>query len=591
VVKFESLCEGEYKASVYAEGYADATVELEITNCEPLKIEITILSKDDKNNEDCCEGSFVAEVVDSETGVAIDNVVVKLWKDDKVIKDTKSKDGKATFNDLCEGYYVVTFHNNNYKETERDFTLDCDVEVALKLEMVKKESNTDDCKNKVKIIIKDKDGKAVNGTVILVSADGKRFSAQSKDGYVYFENMCVGTYMAGIDANGYESKQFEIAIKENSNETMTIEKKLEKKDGNPNEDKCTSNLKVITKDKDGKAIDAKVTITSKDGKTFTKNTKDGYVYFEELCGGEYTVTIEVDGFDKMEFKVNVKANTTGQSIEKTFGKNDNNEDCKNKVKIITKDKDGKAINGTVIVTSANGKKFTAQSKDGYVYFEDLCIGSYTVVIEAEGYEKMQFEISIRVNSQETMTIEKKLEKKDNNADNCTSNLKVITKGKDGKALDAKVTLTSKDGKSFTKNTKDGYIYFEDLCGGEYTVNIEADGYDKMEFKVNVKVNTTGQSIEKTLGKNDGDDNSKCKSSVKFVLTDNKNNAVDGKITMTSSDGKTKTVNTTRGYGIINGLCADDYTVVIEADGFEKVEMDLTVKTNQDTEVVTVNMKQ
>ena len=240
---------------------------------------------------------------------------------------------------------------------------------------------------------------------------------------------------------------------------------------------------------DGAVLNGAKIIIYKDGKAIADPVvKDGKAIASELCEGKYTIVIKAEGYEENEFNVELGCSQS-KDIEKemTKKKKEEEEDCCNSTfQIQLKDKDGKAVNGTVVLKKEGKENRDKNSENGYAKFEEVCKGKYTVVIESENHKRMEF--TYEIDCDKNIEISKTLENKENEEECCDAAIKVIVRDLENKAIqDAEIELWL-DGNIISegKSNDGGYYYANDLCKGKYTLVIKKDGYQAIETNWEIK---------------------------------------------------------------------------------------------------------
>ncbi|QNP90821.1 carboxypeptidase regulatory-like domain-containing protein [Corynebacterium lujinxingii] len=306
---------------------------------------------------------------------------------------------------------------------------------------------------------------------------------------------------------------------------------------------------------------ASVTLTGPDGTSRTVQAgSDGSIEVDGLRPGKYTVLIEADGYEPVEQSVKIGP---GESKHLNVpGLVAMPGSISGKVV----DESGHAVSGaTVTLTGPDGTPRTVQAgSDGSLNVDGLRPGEYTVRIEAPGYEPVEQTINIGPGESKHLNVPGLVAKPGSISG------KVVDES--GHAVSgATVTLTGPDGTPRTVQVgADGSLNVDGLRPGEYTVRIEAPGYEPVEQTINIgpgenkQLNVPG--LVAKPGSISGD-----------VIDDDGNPVAGATVTLTGPDGTPRTVQVGADGSLnVDGLRPGEYTVRIEAPGYEPVEQSVKV---------------
>jgi cytochrome c-type biogenesis protein CcmE len=434
--------------------------------------------------EDCCISTNIT--VKNKDGNPLKGVKIQLRKDMETLKKGISdKDGIVEFSGICEDEYEFRIVADGYEVLEKIENLEsCDETYEFSYTLNSKEEE-DCCESAFIFKPQNKDGEILNGTKVFIYKDGKVIQDPVvKDGKAVIDGLCEGKYVIVYKNENYEEK--EVAVELGCDEEKTLEHVLTKKN---DEECCDAILKFLVKDNKSKEYLKGASITLKlDGKTIFEERKtntDGYVIEDNLCKGEYTVIIKMDGYKTIETTWNIEK---CDDFQEHFSLVKEEEDCCESAFIFKpKNKDGEILNGTKVFIYKDGKVIQDPVvKDGKAVLDELCEGKYVIVYKNENYQEK--EVSVELGCDEEKTLEHVLSKKDD--DCCDAILKFFVKDNKSKEYlkDASVTLKL-DGKTIFDNRKtnaDGYVIEDNLCKGKYNVIIEMDGYKTIETTWNIE---------------------------------------------------------------------------------------------------------
>ncbi len=527
-----------------------------------------------EDKKDCC-GSIELSIKD-EDGNALKNVEVKVRQDMKVLKKGKSdENGKVKFEGLCLEEYELRLAIDGFKVIEEIVTIEnCDEIKTIDFKMISTQSEEDTCCDGVFIFKpKDKDGNILNGTKVYIYKDGKVIQDPVvENGKAVQDGLCEGKYTIVYKLEGYDNKEIQVEI--GCDEEKTLEHTLE----NKNLDCCEGKVKLTVKDKDGNVLkNAAVRLWKGSTKlTELKTDANGYVEFKELCeSNEYSISIFADGFEEYEFDFDVDCNK-----ELTFEKslNAKEECCDAILKFIVKDNSSKsAIEGAKITLKLNGKVIyekKATDNEGEYLAKELCKGKYTVIIEKEGYKTIETVWNVEKcdTFQEQFWME-------SDKDCCDGFVRLKVTDENGNLLKNKTVRLWK-GSSKLKEVKtndNGIVEFGDLCeGNDYSISIISEEHEDFEFGFDLGCNKE-LNFEKALKTK----SECCDAILKFIVKDGKSkSALEGaKITL-KLNGKVvyeKKATDNEGEFLAKELCKGKYTVIIEKDGYNRIETTWSVE--------------
>ncbi|MFP4369773.1 MAG: collagen binding domain-containing protein [Candidatus Kapaibacterium sp.] len=483
IVDFDNVCPDNYRMLIAAEGYNVLEKELSMGDCDTLRFTERLSPKAAKDT--CCGGILKILPKDAAGGEALNGALVKIWKNGKLKEKLEVKEGAAIFDGLCEGVYGFDIIKSGYKHFEFEVELGCnevkEIEKNLEKELCCGFINTKVTGEDSTQAIENAEIKLIKGNSIIEK------SLTGKSGLVQFSSICEGEYLLRIAKEGY--KVIEKEFKFNTDcDTLDLRIKLEKQAG----EDCCGVFIARVKDKDGspvKEAEVKLTLGEKKIKLYTN--ADGYVIFEELCPGKYGVRIFKNGYVLFEEGLNI---TDCDPLENSYKLEKKGDDCcEGKVYLLIKDKNGNKLRGGKIKLLKEGTLIAQENFDtSGVWFDELCKGKYSVGIIHEGYGQMEFTFELGCN--ETKEFVKKLEN-----DCCKGNIKVIVRDSltNLEIENAKVRIWEKDKMLDYAKTKGGVVLIDNICEGEYTMDIVHQDYKVPEFEVKIECDKTTE-IEKYL---------------------------------------------------------------------------------------------
>lgn len=354
---------------------------------------------------------------------------------------------------------------------------------------------------------------------------------------------------------------------------------------------CTSTYTFAVKDSaTGQALDgAQVKLRKGDAEPLIKSTENGGAHFTELCEGTYSVRIAKEGYKVQEFSIEIGCKTQGEAVRELVPLEDHSECCDGVIEIVAKNSHGEIIPGAKVRLWKGGEMIRQETMHDGVRWAELCEGNYGISIEAEGYEKMEFEFEQGCNSVrsfiKTMTA-------NNNHGECCEGILWLILNKDGSDMKiggATVKLW-KGGQIVKTGTtgENGMVKLEGICEGSYGVSIHREGYASKEFDGLVFGCNDSMELHKALVVNGGAEEC-CSGILKLRIKDSTNMVYLNGATVKIYKGNDliETVEShEEGWAIADGLCnKSTYTVVIMKDGFITKEAHFTYnecKTIQET---------
>ena len=345
--------------------------------------------------------------------------------------------------------------------------------------------NDNNCCGLLNITIKDENNEPIDMAKVKFFRERKntRISKSNELGVVNIENICEGTFGITIQKEGYKAKEEDIQIKDCNpvNISVTLISSLTP----PPDTCCKGKVNFYVKDKNAVFYKNALVKLKQSGvvKVDGKTNENGYVGFEALCEGKYSVLVSLDGFKTLETEVELKCDET---IEVTRVVEANNDCCEGNAEIVIKDKDGKKVPNALIKFKLNGvvKADGKTNSDGYIKLEDLCEGKYSVFVSVDGYKSTEFEFVVKCNL--TTEASKVIEK--NSTDCCNNFIDVTVKDKSsGDKIENATAYIYLNGNVIKelKTNKNGRIELGDRCKGNYKIKVMKVGYNTeyREFKL------------------------------------------------------------------------------------------------------------
>lgn len=581
---------GEFSFTVSGNDYKNFSLRVSFEGYQTLNYTVSEFLKDNQkpNNmklklnklqeqDDCC-GQLTITVKKFETDQVISGAKVKISKENKNFDILTTNDnGKVTWNKLCSGTYWVRISKDNFQVLEKEFIIEGDCDTLSFEYGIKPEENSNCCNNIAKFTINDAEGKGIKGARVLLRISGqvKYEGSANEDGKVVIDGICKGKYSVIIKYEGYVSQEVDLEF----NCEQTIEKtvKLDK----VAEKCCNNTFKILVKDsKTGNPIKESKVALWQEGKMvyYAYTNQEGYAEINNICQGKYGVSIIREGYTGIEWQVEFECEKV-LSFEKSITPKANT-DCCGIASFVVKDYNtGLPIkNAEVKVQTGNTYKILKTDENGFVKFTELCIGSYWVRVAYEGYQVMEEDFKIEsCEKQVEMTL--KIKPKEN-SDCCNNQIKFVVKDAEGNLLtNVQIKLVKGGSIITTLKTQNGLATTDkNICKGSYGVRIYLEGYDVIEYELNVDCN---QVIEqsKVLTKK----SICCEAWAKVFVFDNESKqALNGaKVKIWKGGQLLKTLTVENGYVKFTGLCEGEYGFDVVMEGYKSIEFGANIKCNQE----------
>jgi hypothetical protein len=563
-VEFDSLCDGNYWFRVYDSRFNVREIEISLDNCDSLTKNVILTEK-----SSCCNS--VKFTVYNPQEEKIENAEIKLRQNGNIIgvKFT-NENGIVEFDSLCDGEYDFRIYKEGFIVKEDDFGVDdCeDKEISVMLQSNEEE----DCCNEFELTVLDGEENAVeNAKVRLFKGEeliGTMYS--NSQGKVLFDSLCDGNYWSKIEKEGFLLKTIEFGVDncEKYSKTIILQ----------SENDCCNDIKIIVKDSENNRIEnVEVKLRNEGFQEIKYTNADGIVVFDSLCDGKYEARIYKEGYKVIEYLIRVedcesKIEDFVLEAEKC---------CNNILKVYPKDSEtGEIITGSKVRLWQNGEKIeVAVTGENAAIIDGICEGSYWVDIIAEGYEDIEFEVSF--DCDEVKEIVKELIADDGC---CDGSLKLFIKdAESGEYITSGYIKLWKNGEVIKEKeiNGDGFVYINELCEGEYGVDIFVEGYQHKEFTF-------------ALGCNENKEMTKeivpvlcCNNKAYFIPKDSESGEViNGAIVKLWKNGEVirqKTVE--NGSALMKEICKGNYVVSISAEGYETIEFELSFDCEETKEIV------
>ncbi len=531
------------------------------------------LQKISEEDDDCC-GQLRIKTVKKGTDMPLARAEVKLISGDKIIAIKSSgDDGFAIFDSLCSGKHFIRIALADYLVIEDYIVMgNCDT-ISAEFQM-KLKSDEDCCNNSAFFTIKDKDGTPLNQVNVLFRKSGavKYQDKSDSDGRVSIKEICKGEYSVLVELEGYKAQEFNIEFDCDMEKEKVIE--LQKNDS---DDCCNNKMKVLVKknDSDDLINGAKLILWQNGKMVYHSYSDDGFAVIDNICKGKYVAELVKEGFKGLEWTVEFECDKVLEFEKSMTEKAD--DPCCGKAVIVVKDYEtGELLNNVEVKITFNGThKIAKTDNEGKVVFEELCKGKHWIRVAANNYQVIEEDIYIESCDK---VVEVLVKLKPKNSDDCCKNqLKFTIKNDKGELLtNVQIKISKGSDIVATLKTNNGYASSDKkLCKGTYAIRIFIEGYDVMEFVV--ELNNCDEVLEfsKTLSAKE----KCCDAWTKVIVFDNDSkellNGVKIRIWM---DGElVQTLYTEDGWVKFTDLCEGKYGFDIIHESYKSIEWNYEVK--------------
>jgi len=393
VVVFRELCKGVYAFDIEKEGFKHIEFSVEI-GCNEEKEVTKVLQP--VETDTCCNGSIKIYVKNS-VEQPLAQAVVYIWKNDQKLGSLTTNDsGYVIFRKLCQGRYVFSIKRGDYKPIEFAVEIGCNEEKVITKILERVE--TDTCCNGVLIVrVKDRSNEAnINGAYVKMWKNGQVIRKETtSEGIATFRNICAGEYGFSILKDNYKTNEFSLNFE--CNDTIDVTKFLERTEVDTC---CKGRIVLYVKDSsNNNAIQgAEVKLWKGTTKIALQTTGDnGRVVFENVCQGNYQISISHTNYRGMEFTFEIGCNQTREFVKYLVRKSDTCCTARLKLKILD-DSTGNPISGARVLIRYNGTTIEdpVSNSEGWAVADGLCAPrTYSIRVSAEGYQVREFNITFQ----------------------------------------------------------------------------------------------------------------------------------------------------------------------------------------------------
>ena len=482
-------------------------------------------------------GTFALIVQDGNTNSALENVAVKLYRQNGSLYKTFTSDARGQVYDeeIIAGSYSAIISKTGYADVTLESVVIEDGEMFF--ETVNMEAIKEDVGTLTVTIYDEETGDVLpEASVCLRDAADNIIATGTSDenGVVVFENLIYGNYRLFAEADEYVSSgRIATSI---SAETQTASIRLAKS--------TVGTLAINVLDESKKPISGAIVSVRNNGNEFTAITNSsGVAEFVDLEAGQYDIAVSADGYKDVTASASVVANKFAtQEIVLSEIKVGN-------IKVTVVDENDVALSG-VQVKLSNGSIYTTDD-EGVISISNQDVGEYIAEFTKDGY--ISKTVSFKVAQNTTTNIEVRLEKVIT-----TGAVEFSVKDSDGTAL-SEVVISIND-KEF-KTDKNGYVKVSDLEEGTYIVNISKTGYYSKSAEISIVAKTI-VSANVTLKKE------VTTGTISATVVDENGNAIEGAEVIVSNDTETYILSSdANGLAIFEVVKPGDYTLVVSKDGY------------------------
>lgn len=353
-------------------------------------------------------------------------------------------------------------------------------------------------------------------------------TATSVGGEVAFTGVPLGddyTIKETTPPSGFQltDKELKASVKYNADKTAVVTNITP--DTLTNNPKSSSeidyvNIYVKKTDEDGnKLAGAKFTLYDKSGNVVSTavSNSDGLATFDQVSKGTgYTIkeTEAPEGYELNSEVITFDCTSTGKNV---FTMKDQKKTIlPGSIYILKTDEDGNPLAGAEFTLYADGKivKSVVSGSDGRAEFTSIPSGSYTIseTKAPDGYIIATDSISVDINNGDSINLDFK-NKKDTDSltpltpttpeTSASGSIKIVKVDENYRPLaDAEFTLFDENGEVVNKavSDKNGFVYFDGLVPGEYSVKETAapKGYLLCSEPLKFEIKATGSDLSYTL---------------------------------------------------------------------------------------------
>ncbi|MBE0645257.1 MAG: carboxypeptidase regulatory-like domain-containing protein [Bacteroidetes bacterium] len=343
-------------------------------------------------------------------------------------------------------------------------------------------------------------------------------------------------------------------------------------------DSCCSGVLVLTlKNANNELLVNKTVIIKRAGQIIAdpRTNQDGKITEDNLCPGEYSIRIAVDGYRVFEAVFIINAACEPVDMTAVL-QNETSGCCDGVLTVNVKDENGASVAGAQVRVWKSGAILQQAFTDtaGVALFTDLCRGEYGVDIMKTGVTNREFSFAINADCDpytKMVVVE--------NLGCCSGIFTLVVRDANGNPVQGAKVLVRQGSKVLEDpvTNANGQIIVDGLCKGEYNYRISKDGYAVVEGMFAINENCDPVTREATLT-----GNSICCSGVfTLVIRDANGNPIPGVMVRVTKGGVEVSDGLTNGEGrfVVDGLCQGEYNYRASKEGYTVIEGSFVINSN------------
>ena len=533
---------------------------------------------------DSCCGRITFKVYNAKDSTILTGVEIRLNAGDDIKRKGYSNEaGQITFYEMCKNTYWVRLAKYGFNVVEKDGIIinGCEESDYVEMSIYMTPFERDSCCNGV-LRIEPKDsatGDILNGATVKLRKDGVELTKKVIEGQAaIFRELCRGTYQYVILKEGYKPIETNVTLE--CNDSVSI---------SPNMAEipcCNGVLTVKVLDSLNNPIREATVILWKGGAKlgYYYTNEDGIVKFTGMCEGQYGLNVSRTGYKSIEFSQTMGCDDSVE-VTKNLVSVPKDSCCNNIVKVYVKDsRTGEPLNGSIVKMFREGALLRYETvAEGVAIFREVCKGTYSFLIKREGYESVDF--TVTVDCGQTYEFTKSLVSTTPYDSCCNGVIRVNVKDSLGNPLQYSVVRLWKGGTKIreVKTGADGSVLLKEICEGEFGFSINREGYKGIEWNFSMGCNDTIE-FDKVLSAIPQD--TCCRGQIHMTIKDENGNPLSlvySKLMKGGTvvrDGKTNE----SGYISWGELCTGNYWIRIARDGYKVQEFEITIECNQVYEI-------
>ncbi len=453
----------------------------------------------------------------------------------------------------------------------------------------------DSCCGTLRVAVTDSTSSPIGGVMVQFRRGDRTYRTGISDsnGIVIFREVCGGEFNFRLSREGYrvvERGGLSLTGCDSNAYSMVMYRSIP--EGNGSDTCCRGTLTIAVNDSaSGSAINnAEVRITRIGGTARTLRTENGSVTFREVCQGTYNVRIAREGYNVLEFRIELDCNSN-TSITRTMSAssgNGNDSCCNGRVEVVVRDSaSGERISGATVKLWRGSTLVNTRttSSTANAVFEGLCQGdNYSISITREGYRGLEYDFDITCDQR--LEISKTLARNTSADTCCNGRLQINMRDSSSNAALSNVTVRVwRNGAVYRSGTTNanGYVVFEGICQGNYGIDFTRDGYRSREASLEMGCNQNRELTYKLL-QNETTPDTCCTASMALRIRDSAaadGGYISGATIVIAYGNTTIATGTTNGdgYYLREQLCGyRTYTVTVSKSGYHTKTVSFTYTT-------------